>query len=458
MNRRQVLGSAVAVGALAPLAGCTSSTPQVTPDRSADHVIVVGAGIAGLTAARDLKRAGLKVTVLEARDRIGGRIWTDRRWDDLPLDLGASWIHGIKHNPLTPLTEEFGVSTFVFNCDTVTAYDSHGTALNRSQLAERLADRELLEATGTKIVTEHPELSVGAALQRILPTLNLDDQRRQRITEAGSREIEDGYGADQDAVAVWGLGMLSPHQGDEVIMPKGYDQITNGLARGLDVRLGHQVTHITYGKHQVVVRTQHADFTAGRVVITLPIGVLKKGAVEFDPPLPDAKQHAIDQIGMGIFDKLYLRFPRVFWDDTEVISQEGTPHGAFANWYALQNAVKEPLLVALNGGAVARRLEGMNEAAVAREGVSALRSIYGPDIPDPIAHRVTRWGADPFALGSYSYPGIGSQPSDIEVLAAPVAGRLFFAGEATSARHSALVHGALLTGRREADRIVHAMR
>ncbi|MEV1053045.1 FAD-dependent oxidoreductase [Streptomyces sp. NPDC049887] len=100
--------------------------------------------------------------------------------------------------------------------------------------------------------------------------------------------------------------------------------------------------------------------------------------------------------------------------------------------------------------------EDLGEAAVVREGVAALRTIYGQHIPDPIGHRVTRWAADPFALGSYSYPAVGSHPEDVDALAAPVAGRLFFAGEATSRDHQTYVHGALLTGRREARRILRS--
>ncbi|MFG3308620.1 flavin monoamine oxidase family protein [Streptomyces wuyuanensis] len=454
LSRRRALGCAVAGSAVATLAGCA---PARSRGRRAERVVVVGAGMAGLTAARDLRQAGIKVTVVEARDRVGGRIWTDRRWPDLPVDLGASWIHGVERNPLTALAEDLGVATAVFNTETVTAYGPDGTALSRRQTAQRASDVESAEDGLEDVAAEDPDMSVAEGLEQVLAGLELDDRRARQVLDAQSRAAEDGYGTDLDTLALWYLQEGTTMGGDEVSFPKGYGQLTDSLARGLDVRLGHRATRIAYGGHDVVVHTDRGDFTADRVLVTLPLGVLKKGSVEFDPPLPASKQNAIDRLGMGVFDKLYLRFPRVFWDDTEVITQEGTPHGAFANWYALQDAVKAPLLVALNGGAVARRLEGLGEAAVVREGVAALRTIYGRDIPDPIGHRVTRWAADPFALGAYSYPAVGSRPEDIDVLAAPVAGRLFFAGEATSRNHHTYVHGALLTGRREAQRILRGM-
>ncbi len=189
--------------------------------------------------------------------------------------------------------------------------------------------------------------------------------------------------------------------------------------------------------------------------MTLPLGVLKSRAVKFTPELPANKLGAIDRLGMGVYDNLYLRFPRVFWDDVQVISQQGTQHGMWANWYALQHVTNTPILCTLNGGNVARRIEGMSDDEIVRDAMAHLTSIYGSHAQQPIGHRITRWASDPFARGSYSFPAVGSRRGDRRLLAEPIRDRVYFAGEAAHEDYSGTVHGALLSGWREARRILN---
>lgn len=455
-----MLGSAVL--AATGLTGCANGPVGREAPRRAERrddpidTVVVGAGMAGLFAARELDRAGHRVVVLEARDRIGGRIRTDHRWPDVPLDLGASWIHGVDGNPVAALARETGARTVPFNAESTAIYGPEGEPLTREQLAVRREDdamaRRRLEEAAEKA---GPDLSAGEALRRILDGSDLDAGRARRVLEYRSRYAEDEYGADIDRLACWGLVAGERLGGDEVMFPQGYGQLTAALAEGLDVRTGHRVTHIAHGPRGVEVHTAgDGVFSAGRVLVTLPLGVLKSGDVTFSPELPAAKRQAIGRLGMGVYDKLFLRFPSVFWDDVEVVVQEGTEHGAFSAWYNLRPVTGVPLLVALNGGPVARRLEGMDDTGQVREALGNLRRVYGDDVPGPVAHRITRWGTDPFARGSYSFPPVGSRPGDYRALAAPVAGRVHFAGEATEPDYHTTVHGALLSGRREARRIL----
>ncbi|MEU4211042.1 NAD(P)/FAD-dependent oxidoreductase [Streptomyces sp. NPDC026206] len=428
---------------------------------------MIGAGTAGLYAARELRRGGHDVTVLEARDRIGGRLWTDE-WEGRRIDLGASWIHGVKGNPVTELAEEAQAATVVLNTGTLdygsrtgtVCYAADGRRLTRYETEEREADQEAageeLAGLATRVGVAE---SAAAGLRRVLDGSGLGPDRARRVLEAHSRMTEDDWGAGIDEISLAGMAGGEGFEGDEVVFPDGYGRLAEHLAQGLDVRLGHKVTRVEHGGEGadggVTVHTGgHGAFTADRVLLTLPLGVLKAGDVDFTPALPEAKRGAVERLGMGVYDKLYLLFPDVFWDDKEVIRQEGTPHGAFANWYNLRHVLGAPVLVALNGGPVARRLEELDDATAVGEALTALRSIYGGKVPEPLAYRITRWAADPWARGSYSFPATGSRPGDHDALAEPVGDRLYFAGEATTGGYCSTVHGALLSGRREARRIL----
>ena len=205
--------------------------------------------------------------------------------------------------------------------------------------------------------------------------------------------------------------------------------------------------------------TSKGEIHARQALVTLPLGVLKRGSVAFDPPLPDVKQHAINALGSGRLDKCVLRFKRCFWDEeAHFIVHVDNDRGRWSEFFNLMPSTGAPILVGLAGGAFAAEIETWPDGAVVGSAMDVLRGIYGAAVPEPSSWQITAWSRDPWSLGSYSFHAVGSGPEQRRALAEPVDGRLFFAGEATAERGYQTVHGALLSGLREADRILDLAR
>lgn len=294
-------------------------------------VAVVGAGMAGLVAATWLAAEGLDVTVYEARERVGGRVWTDRSLG-VPLDLGASWIHGIDGNPLSEVADELGVERAAFD------YDRH---VVRDESAA-VVDVDDLPASFVEVAT-----------------------------------IEHELGADVDALAPGAVEEGDELGGGDVLFPGGYDQLFGAVGEDVSIELGSPVASITYGEDGVALAGDGWTAEADAVVVTLPIGVLQAGDVAFAPPLPDDVAGAVDRLGMGLLDKVYLRFDEVFWEaDAHVIGHVGPDRGWFAEFVNLAPFVGEPILVGFNAGSVAAELEALDDAEVVAEAMAVLRAMY----------------------------------------------------------------------------------
>ncbi|MGU3410561.1 flavin monoamine oxidase family protein [Microbacterium sp. M1A1_1b] len=421
-------------------------------------VIVVGAGVAGLACARALVLAGHDVVVLEARDRIGGRTWTDSALG-VPVDLGASWIHGIDGNPLWQLASAFGIDTveftvgsFQFDGRPIAWHDPSGARV--TDPAAFVADLHTVDELLDDAVAAAPTgTSYAAVVEAVVASLGWSGDRALRVQEYLAHRSEDLCGApvtDLDA-----HGLEEEHvPGDEVVFPGGYGQYARALADGLDVRTGVVVTEVAQNDERVRVTTADgAVFSAASAVVTVPLGVLQAGDVVFDPPLPDPVAGAMQRLGFGVYDKVFLRFPTRFWGPDWVIRQQGPAGVDWHSWYDLSRVSGEPVLAALVGGAGARRLEQLTDDAIVAEGLAALRRMFGDAVPSPDAVRITRWAADPFARGSYSYLHVGASTEDLDLLGSPV-GRVQLAGEATWGEDPATVHGALRSGLRAASRTV----
>lgn len=421
--------------------------------------IVVGAGVAGLTAARLLQEQGLTVIVLEARERVGGRVHTLR--DGRVTDLGASWIHGITDSPVAAAAEAFGMPTVEFTVGgyqpdsrPIAYYGPDGIRLSDAAAARFAADvHEVDAALAMVVASSAPDASYRDVTETALASMRWDAERIQRVREYLEHRSEEQYGVWIEDLAAHGLDDDSI-DGDEVVFPNGYDELPTRLAEGLDVRLGRIVTGVDWSDG-VRVRTAGEQFAADAVVLTLPVGVLKSGAVEIEPPLPAVNAEALARLEMNAFEKVVLRYPERFWDDdVYAIRQQGPEGRWWHSWYDLTPLHGEPTLLTFAAGPAARGIRDGDDAQVVESVTSQLRRLFGDGIPAPVSIHRTAWQDDPFSHGSYAYMTVGSTTADHDDLATPVGGVLHIAGEATWTDDPATVPAAMLSGHRAAERII----
>ena len=424
------------------------AAPSAVQAQSGQHVIVIGAGLAGLSAARDLVAAGAKVTVLEARDRIGGRIWTSRAWPDLPMDMGASWIHGVEGNPLTALADAAGAGRVETRYDSAMSLDASGEEIDLTDvyaMAEDLIDeaRDLAEEA-------EDDLSLEAAVAEVEDWDEADADTRRLIRHVVNGAVEAEYGGSWSELSAWYFDEAKEFDGEDALFPGGYDQIVNHLAQGLDIRTGQVVTGIApEGAGVVVTLADGTVLTADHAVLTVPLGVLKAGDIAFGLGLAPEREAAIATLGMGLLNKCWLRFDRVAWpDDVDWIEWIGPKDALWAQWVSLARTTGAPVLLAFHAGDQARAMEKLSDAEMIASAHAALMAMFGPDFPAPIDAQITRWSEDPFSQGSYSFNAIGCAPDTRRALRGPDwDARLIFAGEAAEPDHWGTAHGAVLSGR-----------
>lgn len=451
MHRRQFLQS----GLFSALALGSLLRGGETRAGNAGKVIVVGAGFAGLAAARRLRDEGFEVVVLEARDRIGGRVFTSRRWKDAPMDLGGSWIHGIQGNPLTAIADAAGARRVPTDEDSAILYRPGAKVSGEAFDARVDAMEALVEQARASAGELDEDLSLEAAIARQLRGKTLSAIDRQALDFWVSASIEHEYAGDWGDLSAQNFDDDGGFEGPEVVFPQGYGALADHLAKGLDIRLGRQVSRIDCRGEGVTVGTKDARWSGDAVIVSVPLGVLKRGHIEFLPALPERHRQAIAALEMGLLDKAILRFPKAFWPkDCDWLAYAGETRGRWAEFFSLLRPTGLPILMGFNAGAYGRKIEAWSDAAIVEDAMNALRDMFGRQIPRPSDFQLSRWAADPFAYGSYSYLPPGATGATRGELARPVSDKLVLAGEATSVEYSATVHGAYLSGLRAAAQLI----
>jgi monoamine oxidase len=429
-------------------------------------VVIVGAGIAGLAAARELRRRGHSLVVLEARDRIGGRVLTlDDPLRPVPVELGAEFIHG--EAPLTQrLLAEAGL----------VSYDVAGE--QRVAAAGRLRRIDFRRSVGRVlggIDAEAPDRSFAEFLAA---------HRGRRLAphrRAALAFVQGFYAADPRLISV---RSLAPDEGEPASAAAGatgrvlggYGQLTAWLARELAdaMRLGSPVSSIRWRRGRVEVGYGARDASKERLaaraaIVTVPLGVLQArpgepGALAIDPDPPSLRR-PLRGLVMGNAVRVAVEFREPPWPDDVAtrlarVAFLRTPSGPFQTWWTAY-PLRFPLMVAWAGGPAAEPLAGRPPAEI---GELAVRSLAASlDLPRRrLASRVVAtwthdWRTDPYARGAYSYVRVGGVGSSRR-LARPVAGTLFFAGEATDEERLGTVEGAIASGLRAARQVERALR
>jgi monoamine oxidase len=450
MNRRNFIKTSAlgALGMSLPTFGLSSCNNSVKSDAP---VIIIGAGIAGLGAARALRKIGFtNVTILEARNRIGGRIWTDRSLG-FPLDLGASWIHGPKGgNPIKALADSVGAETFMTDDEKLVVYNTDGTKIQDSVVDTYEKDYNTMLASIEK--NGQQGQSLKDAVQAYNSSYLTDNIMKYHLSAYA--EFDAGGPIESIDSKLWQED--SVFSGKDVIFPNGYEIIPALLAEGVDIRFNIAVNQIALTADGVRVTANSGDvFTGKYVICTAPLGVLKTGSITFSPALPADKQGAISRLRMGTVNKVGIVFPSIFWDnDQQYLGYCSDIKGQYPYFLNCNKFVKANLLMTFGLGNYALLMENQSTNQIGADIMSVLRKMYGNSIPNYTQIAVSRWTNDVFARGSYSYMNVGATGEDFDAFVAPVENKLFFAGEHTSRKYYGAAHGAYLSGLKQAEMIM----
>jgi monoamine oxidase len=441
---------------------------------SAD-VLIIGAGAAGLAAAQDLSAGGLRVIVLEARDRIGGRIYTHQDPSvPVPIELGAEFVHGKSPE----LFEIIKAAHLAFSEVTGHHWFFENGKLSKSHD---------FWAQVNQLMAQMKSVSVDCSFRSYLNSLP-DDVETKRA-KAVARSYVEGFDAGRiDRIGVHGLikenEAAEQIDGDKAFrLLKGYKGVCAWLHEqaerlGAIFQLNTVVTGLNWERGRVEVicgsPPYSTRFDARRVVITLPLGVLQTaedqpGAMRFSPELPREKLDAVHALDMGHVVRIVLQFENRFWEDLDIpgtgaeedLSQLGFihyPEAPLPTWWTMLPD-KTPILVGWVGGPAAEQFSSCDQDSVVAAAVESLMLIFGVK-KEYLRSRLRasfmhNWQADQFTRGGYGYVPVNAVDAQA-ALSRPIENTLFFAGEATSVGHVGTVHGAIQSGRRAAKEVMSA--
>lgn len=443
MNRRQFLKQSTLSSLGLYLTGSTAGGWDLNINTSFDgRVLIVGAGAAGLFAGCVLKANGIDYSILEASGRIGGRVKGNTTFADFAIDLGAEWMHG-DSSVLGDLTRRNGAQTFQDDSETRYWYQNQLTTSLPADV-RTIVDQTVFERTdgGNRSLLDY-------ALNRMGVGAGATDLIESAAGDRGAPAADIGLEATRLDEYQWSSGLADFKYRDGLAT-----MVTNTLVAevGGQVVLNSAVEGIDYSGDTIGVRCTNGITHFGHhVILTVPITMLKKRRISFTPALPGTKLEAIDRIGMGPGMKIFFKFRTKFFD--EILAG-----GNLCPYYyeaSYGKATSELVYVAFVMGDKAAHLSSLGNGAIPAL-LGELDGIYGGAASaNYIGGFIQDWSKEPFVEGAYSYAAVGMRPTDRQTVSAPVANKLFFAGEATNTNgHSQTVHGAMETGQREVQRVL----
>jgi monoamine oxidase len=411
---------------------------------SSVEVAIIGAGAAGLGAANALKNSGLSVLVLEARDRVGGRAHTIMASPDVTFDVGCGWLHSADQNSFVKIAEDLN---FEINKSLPPWRErAYGKAFPQDERDDymRALDAFYDRATKAAIEAEQSGRDVPASL--FLEPGN----RWNPMIDAISTYIN---GCELDSVSL--IDMEAYEDTDlNWRVRRGYGALIAAYGATCPLALNCQVTLIDHSAKRIRIETSRGSLSADKVIVTVPTNLIADEAIRFHPPLP-AKFDAARGLPLGLADKVTLAL-----DEPEALPAEGNLRAATMRTAMGTYHIRpfgQPCIEGFFGGRFAQSLEDAGPGALAAESINEIVSCLGNDFRrklKPLAE--SRWAHDPFARGSYSH-ALPGHAGDRAVLAVPVDGRLFFAGEATSPDFFTTAHGARDSGERAAEEVLTSL-
>ena len=403
-------------------------------------VAIIGAGAAGLGAAHALKDSGLSVIVLEARDRAGGRGHTIQAAPGITFDLGCGWLHSADKNSFVEIAGQLN-----FEIDKTRPpwrEQSFDTGFPRSERQDFI---RALDAFYDRAEHAAKDGRDSAASNWLEP-----GNRWNPMIDAISTYIN---GAELDRVSILDMDAYEDTEINWRVR-RGYGALMAAYGATCPLALNTQVTLIDHSGTRLRIETSQGTLTADKVIVTVPTNLIADQAIRFHPPLP-AKVDAARGLPLGLADKVVLAL-----EQPEALPKDGNLRGATMRTamgtYHLR-PFGQPSIEGFFGGRFARELEDAGDGALAAQSIDEIAGFLGNDFRrrlKPLAE--SRWAHDPFARGSYSH-ALPGRAGDRAVLAAPVDGRLFFAGEATSSNFFSTAHGARDSGERAAAEVMAAL-
>ena len=431
ISRRGFLAGSSALAVWAPLRIAAAPLPREA------EIVVVGAGAAGIAAARRVMAANRRVVVLEAASVVGGRCVTDTATFDVPFDRGARWLHNADDNPVAKLARGAGMEVYPA---------ARGQRIRIGRRNARAGEAEDFLATlvrANRAITEAVRGKPDVAAASVLP--------KDLGPWAGATDFVLGAQATgKDLTDLSALDLVTMVQRDSPsVCRQGLGTLIGKLAEGLPVVLSTPVTRIAWSGRDAQVETAAGTLTAKAVIVTASTNVLRSGRIRFAPDLPKRQQDAAAKLGLGSYDHIALELPGnplgLARDD--VVMEQSSDR---ATGLLLANLGGSALCQVDVAGSFGAELSARGEAAMVAFAQEWLTKLFGADLGNAVRRRTaTRWNDMPYALGAMSAASPGGQPAR-KVLMEPL-GSLFFAGEAAHETQWGTVGGAWDSGERAAE-------